>query len=130
MKYIQKHQNGEAGFTLIELVVVIVILGILAAVAIPKFVDLSDEASVAALQGVVGGINSASAINYAAKSANSAKGQTTTGLTCKAAVTAIMQGGIPNGYTLDDATLLVAGENTCVVTPAKGATASATVIGV
>ena len=32
----------QAGFTLIELVVVIVVLGILAGIAIPKYVDLAD----------------------------------------------------------------------------------------
>jgi MSHA pilin protein MshA len=43
MKVTQK----AAGFTLIELVMVIVILGIVAAVAIPKFVDLSSDATTA-----------------------------------------------------------------------------------
>lgn len=64
----------QAGFTLIELVVVIVILGILAAVALPKFVDLSGEASQAAVDGVAGSVASAASINYAARLAT--KGQT------------------------------------------------------
>ena len=123
----------QRGFTLIELVMVIVILGVLAAVAIPKFVDLKSEAQVAALQGVVGGINPASAVNYAARSATAGaatpKGTATIGLTCTSAATAIMQGGIPSGYTLP-ATVLVAGDNTCLVTQTGGGTANATIIGI
>ena len=58
-----KHGRMQQGFTLIELVVVIVILGILAATALPRFVDLTDDASRAAVAGVAGGLSSASAIN-------------------------------------------------------------------
>ena len=59
----------QAGFTLIELIMVIVILGILAATALPRFVDLSGEAEVAAKDGVRGAVMSAIAIQYAANAA-------------------------------------------------------------
>ncbi|HCM46843.1 MAG TPA: MSHA biogenesis protein MshB, partial [Colwellia sp.] len=36
--------SKEKGFTLIELVIVVVILGFLAATAIPKFIDLTEQA--------------------------------------------------------------------------------------
>ena len=49
----------QAGFTLIELVIVIIILGILAVTAAPKFLNLQDDAKKAAADGVFSGVSSA-----------------------------------------------------------------------
>ncbi|NQT74916.1 MAG: type II secretion system protein [Candidatus Omnitrophica bacterium] len=57
--------HSKKGFTLIELVMVIVILGILSAIAIPKFVDLTGEAKIAATKSGLGAIRSVCAIEYA-----------------------------------------------------------------
>ena len=47
-------QRSQSGFTIIELVVVIILLGILAATALPRFMDVDDEAHAAVVEGVMG----------------------------------------------------------------------------
>lgn len=58
-------RKSEAGFTLIELVVVIAVLAILAAVALPRFVDIQSDARAAALSGVRAGFNSSIQLAHA-----------------------------------------------------------------
>lgn len=54
----------QAGFTLIELVIVIIILGILAVTAAPKFLNLQDDAKAAAAQGVQAAVSSSAQLVY------------------------------------------------------------------
>ncbi len=51
----QSMRSTQAGFSLIELVIVVVILGLLAVTALPRFLDVTDEAQIANVEGMAGG---------------------------------------------------------------------------
>lgn len=106
-------QKQQAGFTLIEMVMVIVILGILAATALPKFIDLTQEAYQAATDGYAGALGSGSAINYASRKANAALGVAVANCTD---VASTLQSALPATYTITAAAIASGASVTCTLT--------------
>jgi MSHA pilin protein MshA len=114
--------NKQQGFTLIELVAVIVILGALAIVALPRFINLQDEAQSAALDGVTGSAGAAHAVNLAGALAGDSDAQSMTD--CDDTGN-LMQGGSPTGYTYSGtfASSVTGASTTCTVNgPNDGST--------
>ncbi len=84
--------NRQSGFTLIELVLVIVIIGILAATALPRFVNLSNDARVAAVEGLSGSLRSAGDLAHATQLAENLSSSTSVTMD---GVTVTMANGYP-----------------------------------
>lgn len=119
-------KSTQQGFTLIELVMVIVILGILAATAIPRFVDLSDSAEDAAIDGTAGSLSSAMAINFAGCAAvNHVVGATCTQISNCNQVGALLTSGagqFATDYSVNNVAIAANGTSvTCTVTQTSSA---------
>lgn len=59
--------RNQKGFTLIELIVIIVIIGILAAVAIPSYINLTQNAANATAMGILGALRSTNTLLFASR---------------------------------------------------------------
>lgn len=97
-------QTQQKGFSLIELVIVIVILGLLAATAIPRFLNVTDDAEDASVDGVAGGLSTA--VSFVRSQWEVDGRQNNSVLLDGTAINIDTRFGYPTGLTVTDATAM------------------------